>query len=197
MKKIAFLIALMFVSFEGFSQTVTYEDFKALIPFVENESYKEVFEKSNEILDKTLDDSSDLRGIVSYMNLYALAGMVTIDQMNYDDFVKHSKKFIGKRLVMPAHPCVSSEEKASNSIQFSEEDGKQKASVITFNKKRVSILFFEYFYFSEKLNPQDYIGKNVRSGGILEKIETNPNKSKIWIARLRMKESFARTMTPR
>ena len=149
MKKTFFLLVYSFVSISVYSQSVTYEDFKALIPFVENESYKEVFEKSNEILGKTEDDSSDLRGIVSYMSLYASAGMVAADQMTYEDFVKHSDKFIGRRLVMPAHPCVSPEEKASNSIQFSEEDGKQKASVITFNKKKINILFFEYFYFQK------------------------------------------------
>ncbi|MCL9805069.1 hypothetical protein NAT51_06040 [Flavobacterium amniphilum] len=197
MEKFFFLFVSLFVSVNVYSQTVTYEDFKLLIPFVQNENYKEVFEKSNEILSKTVDDSSDLRGIVSYMNLYASAGMVTVDQMSYEDFVKHSDRFVGKRLVMAAHPCVSSEDMASNSIKFVEDDGKQRAMVITNNKQKVNILFFEYFSFSEKQNPEDYIGKNVRSGGILEKIEVNPNKSKIWIARLHMKDSFVRTMTPR
>ena len=62
---------------------------------------------------------------------------------------------------------------------------------------KTNILCFEYFEYAEKINPSDFIGKNVRCGGTLSAIEINPNKSKIWVARLKITNAFARVMTPR
>ena len=68
---------------------------------------------------------------------------------------------------------------------------------ITSNNNNTSILCFEYFDYADKINPDDMVGKNVRCGGTLTSIETNPNQSKIWVARLRISNAFARIMTPR
>lgn len=52
---------------------------------------------------------------------------------------------------------------------------------------------FEKFIFKDKINLDNFSEKSfVRCGGILEKIEMNPNKSLIWVLRLTVTDAFAR-----
>ena len=197
-KFILTIIIFLTISSNTFGQTITYEDFKEVIPFLQKEDFKSAYEKTNKLLKSTTNDSSDLRGIITYMNIFSASGMVTLDQMTYEEFEESTKKFIGQYVVMSAHPCIDSSAKGYNSIQFINNDsGELEGMTITSNKQMTNILCFEYFDYEEEINPNELIGKNVRNGGILSSIEINPNKSKIWIARLRVKNAFARVMTTR
>jgi hypothetical protein len=198
MKRTAFLISFILFQFVGAAQTVSYDDFRSIIPFLQKEDFKSAFNASKKILNETVYDSSDLRGIVTYINLYSSAGMVSKGEMSYDDFEKNSKQFIGQYLVMSAHPCVDSGKLAYNSLSFfRDENGRVKGRTTTANSKATSILLFEYFDFAEAVDPQAYIGKNVRCGGILEDFKPNPNKSIVLIGRMYIKNAFIRDMTPR
>lgn len=198
MKRTAFLISFILFQFVAAAQTVSYDDFRSIIPFLQKEDFKSAFNASKKILNETIYDSSDLRGIVTYINLYSSAGMVSKGEMSYDDFEKNSKQFIGQYLVMSAHPCVDSGKLAYNSLSFfRDENGRVKGRTTTANSKATSILLFEYFDFAEAVDPQAYIGKNVRCGGILEDLKPNPNKSIVLIGRMYIKNAFIRDMTPR
>jgi hypothetical protein len=180
-----------------FGQVISYDDFKTVIPFLQKEDFKGAFEKTSQLLNTTQNDSSDLRGIVTYMNIFSSAGMVTLDQMTHDDFFKNANKYVGQRIVMSAHPCIDSSAQGYNSLKFTMQDGILQGMTITANNSKTNILCFEYFKYIDEINPADLLGKNVRSGGILESVEVNPNKSKIWISRLHITNAFARVITPR
>ena len=197
MKIILTLLIPFIFKTTAYGQSITYDDFKTVIPFLQKEDFKGAFEKTSQLLSTTENDSSDLRGIVTYMNIFSAAGMVTLDQMSHDNFLITANKYLGQRLVMSAHPCIDSSVQGYNSLQFLTQDGTLQGMIISSNNKNTNILCFEYFKYADKINPADFIGKNVRSGGILESIEVNPNKSKIWIARLHITNAFARVMTPR
>jgi len=194
------LLTLLFPIIIGtttYEQVISYEDFKTVIPFLQKEDFKGAFEKTNQLLNSTQNDSSDLRGIVTYMNIFSAAGMITLEQMTHEDFLKNANKYIGQTLVMSAHPCIDSSVQGYNSLKFVTQDGQLQGMTITANNTKTSILCFEYFKYSEPINPADLIGKNVRCGGTLESVEVNPNKSKIWISRLHITNAFARVSTPR
>lgn len=195
--KTVFLIAGIFASSCLFNQEMTYNDFKLIIPYLQTEDFKGAYDVSGKLLQLTDDDSSDLRGIVTYMHLFAAAGMVTLDQMSYADFIKNTQPFVGKKVVMSGHPCIDSTKFSYNSLNFSMKEGELQGMTTTSNKAMTNILCFEYFKFASPVDPAAYIGKNVRCGGILESIEVNPNHSKIWISRLTVKDAFIRDMTPR
>jgi len=197
MKYILTLLFHIIVTTTSYGQIITYEDFKSVIPFVQKEDFKGVFEKTSKLLNTTQNDSSDFRGIVTYMNIFSAAGMVTLDQMTHADFFKNANKYIGQRLVMSAHPCIDSSSQGFNSLKFVTVDGQMQGMTISNNNKGTNILCFEYFKYKDVINPSELIGKNLRSGGTLEKVEVNPNNSKIWISRLHIVNSFAREMTPR
>ncbi len=198
MKLTLALLLTVFLISNAYSQSVTYEDFRTVIPSLQKEDFKEAFDKSSKILSSTQNDSSDLRGIVTYMNIFSAAGMVVLNQMTHDDFIKNANKYIGQYIVMSAHPCVDTSSRAFNSLQFTkDESGKLQGFTIAANNAKTSILCFEYFDYAAPVNPSEFIGKNVRCGGILKAVETNPNKSIIWVARLRIADAFARVMTPR
>jgi hypothetical protein len=177
-----------------YGQVVTYDDFRSVIPYLQKEDFKSAFKKTNQLLNSTQNDSSDLRGIVTYMNIFSAAGMVSNRQMSYDDFSKNANKYIGQYVVMSGHPCIDSAKNGFNSLQFVTKDGVLQGMTISANGKGTSILCFEYFTFANPVNPDDYIGKSVRCGGILTSVEVNSNKSTIWISRLHISNAFARVM---
>lgn len=197
-KLILTLLISVAIASNSFAQTITYEDFKEVIPFLQKEDYKGAYEKTSTLLTSKPDENSDFKGIVMYMNIYSATGMVILDQMTYEEFEKATKNFVGQNIVMSAHPCIESDANGYNSLQFiTDESGEMKGMTITSNSKKTNILCFEYFEYAEKVNPSDFVGKNVRCGGTLSAIEVNPNKSKIWVAKLRITNAFARVMTPR
>ncbi|MFT3845333.1 MAG: hypothetical protein QM725_09785 [Lacibacter sp.] len=174
------------------SQVVTYDDFKTIIPYLQKEDFKTAFEKTSQILNSTKNDSSDLRGVVTYMNIFSSAGMVSLGQMTYEDFSKNISAFKGQYIVMSAHPCIDSSKLGFNSLKFEIKDGQVQGNTASTNSTRTSIFCFENFKYAEPFNQADYIGKMVRCGGILESFETNPNKSTIWISRLYISNAFLR-----
>jgi hypothetical protein len=197
MKSLLILLIPLIVATTSYGQVITYDDFKTVIPFLQKEDFNGAFDKTNQLLSSTQNDSSDLRGIVTYMNIFSAAGMVTLDQMTHADFLKNANKYVGQRLVMSAHPCIDSTSQDYNSLKFVTVDGQLQGMTITANNKKTNILCFEYFKYADSINPSEFIGKNVRCGGTLEAVEVNPNNSKIWISRLHITNAFAREMTPR
>src|SRR5687768_16403390 len=108
MKIILTILLPLIVATTSYGQIITYDDFKLVIPFLQKEDFKGAFDKTSQLLSSTQNDSSDLRGIVTYMNIFSAAGMVTVDQMTHADFLKNVNKYVGQRLVMSAHPCIDS-----------------------------------------------------------------------------------------
>lgn len=197
MKLLWTMLCALCIAIPSFGQEISYDDFKSVIPFLQKEDFKGAFDQTSQLLNASPNDSSNLHGIVVYMNIFSAAGMVTLDQMSHDDFLKNANKFIGQRIVMPIHPCVDSASQGFNSLQFFTKDGQFQGMTIAANKEKTNILFFEYFKYAEPINPADLIGKNVRSGGTLASVEVNPNKSKIWISRLHIDQASSWDATPR
>jgi hypothetical protein len=193
---LTFLLPLI-IATTAYGQNISYEEFRAVIPFLQKEDFKAAFEKTNQLLSSSQSDSSDLHAIVTYMNIFSAAGMVTVGQMTHAEFLKNANKYVGQRLVMSAHPCIDSTSQGYNSLKFVTVDGQLQGTTVAANSKKTSILCFEYFKYSEPVNPAELIGKNVRCGGSLESVEVNPNNSTIWISRLHIVNAFAREMTPR
>lgn len=94
MKFILALLLSLLVGTKIDGQVITYDDFKTVIPFLQKEDFEAAFEKTNQLLSSTQNDSSDLRGIVTYMNMFSSAGMVSLDQMTYDNFSKNANNML-------------------------------------------------------------------------------------------------------
>lgn len=196
MKQVFALLLSLHILTTTCAQVITYNDFRTVIPLLLKEDFKGVFDKTDKLLNSTLNDSSDLRGIVTYMNIFSAAGLVSIDEMSYDSFTQNINKYIGQYIVMPAHPCIDSSARGYNSLQFvTGNKGNLQGMTTTVNAAKTNILCFEYFDYAASVNPTDFMGKDVRCGGILQTAETNPNKSKIWIAKLHITDAFARVIT--
>jgi hypothetical protein len=197
MKSMRTFLFLLIVATTSHGQVITYDDFKSVIPLLQKEDFKGVFDKTSQLLHSTQNDSSDLRGIVTYMNIFSAAGMVTLDQMTHADFLKNANYHVGQRLVMPAHPCIDSSSQGYNSPKFLTIDGLMQGMTITANNNKTNILCFEYFKFAGSINPSELMGKSVRCGGTLSSVEVNPNNSKIWVSKLHIDNAFARETTSR
>ena len=118
--------------------------------------------------------------------------MVTENQMTYKELEKNVLKFQGQKIIMSAHP-VTTKDGALRQLKFEVTDSTNTAFTSATNSAGENILCFEKFIFKDKINIDDFPEKSfVRCGGTLEKIETNPSKSLIWILRLTVTDAFAR-----
>ncbi|TCC89195.1 hypothetical protein EZ428_15955 [Pedobacter frigiditerrae] len=191
MKKLLTLIILFVGLNQSYGQTLTYDDFKSLIPYLKTEDWKSAFKESSKLLTAEK-DTSDFHAIILYINIFSAAGMVTENQMSYKELEQNVMKFQGQKIIMPAHP-VTTKDGALSQLKFEVTDSTNTAFTSAANSTGTNILCFEKFIFKDKVNLDDFTEKSiVRCGGTLEKIETNPNKSLIWILRLTVKDAFAR-----
>lgn len=85
MKLLLTVLFSLFITTVSFGQAITYEDFRAVIPFLQKEDFKGAFEKTNQLLRGTQNYSLSMRGIVMYMNIFSAAGMVAQNQMIPND----------------------------------------------------------------------------------------------------------------
>lgn len=174
------------------AQTITYEDFKSLLPDLQEENWKGAFKKSSKLLSNAIADTSEFKAIVIYINIFSAAGMVSEGKMSYKKLKKHVVQYEGQKILMSAHPIASSENNTLRKTHFSETDSTYQAFTSATNSEETSIFCFEQFYFNEKVNVAAFGKSFVRLGGTLEKIEFNPNESTLWIMRLTIRDSFAR-----
>jgi hypothetical protein len=61
-----FLAIYIFILLPGVigAQVLTHDDFKSVVPYLQREDFKSAFQKTNQLLEETQNDSSDIRGIV-------------------------------------------------------------------------------------------------------------------------------------
>jgi hypothetical protein len=197
MRKYLIILALTFCV-SGLSQELSQDDFRTLIPYLQKQDYKKAFEQSEALLNQSARDTTDAHAQIAYVNIYASAGMVTVNQMSYKDFEKNIKKFVGKKLKMPGHPCVHDSVKvAFNSFQFIRDNDKLRGFTMTANQKKTNILLFEYYNFTQAPDPKNFVGKTVRTSGILESYEISGSESKTWIARLQFANPSINVFIPK
>jgi len=191
MKRLLTTFILFFGLYQSYGQTLTYNDFKSLIPYLKTEDWKSAFKESDKLLKSADKDTSEFHAIILYINIFSAAGMVTENQMTYQELETNVMKYQGQKIIMSAHP-VTSKDGAFNQTKFEVTDSTNTAFTSASNSTGTNILCFEKFIFNNKISLDDFPEKSfVRCGGTLEKIETNPNKSLIWILRLTVNDAFA------
>lgn len=192
MRKIVAVIVLALTITISYAQTISYDDFKSIIPSLQKEDWSSAFNTSKNLLEAAPNDSSDFKAIVIYINIFSAAGMVTEGKMTYDELEQNIMKFKGQKILMSAHPVSENEGNTLGQIYFSENGSKFEGFTTATNAKGTNIFCFEKFYFNDKLNLKKLKKSNVRCGGTLDKIELNPNKSMIWIVRLTVTDASVR-----
>ena len=192
MKKILITTIFLFGLISGYSQTLTDQDFRSLIPYLKIEDWKGAYKKSSKLLKSAENDTSEFHAIILYINIFSGAGMVSENKMTYKKLEESIMKFQGQKIIMSAHP-VTIKDGALRQIKFDVTDSTNAGFISATNSKGVNILCFEKFLFKDKIVLTDFPEKIiVRCGGTLEKIEFNPNQSTIWILRLTVTDAFAR-----
>ena len=186
-----YLIILLFTHFSS-AQPLTHEDFGRLMPSIKQENWKSTFDESSKLLYREPNDTSDYHAIILYIHIFSGAGLVSQKQMSYKTLKDSILKDQGQRIIMPSHPITYKDGQLKH-VKLEISDTSNRAFTVATNNSGTSIMCFEYFNFKDKINVNDFpINAYVRCGGILDKIEMNPNKSTIWILRLHVKDAFLR-----
>jgi len=192
MKKII-LFLLVFSSFTALqAQQITQEDYKSIIPFVQSEDWKSAFKMSSKLLEKAQNDTSEFKSMVSYLNIYAAAGMVSIGKMNIKKLSEITMKYKGQAIFMAGHIASKDGKNTLNKTFLSVLEGKSQGFTIV-TDKRAKILLLEDIAFAKDVDPSFYTGSYVRCGGLLKDIEVNTDKNNTdWILKLTVSNAFIR-----
>jgi len=184
MKKLLFLIPFLVINFQLTAQ-ISRADVLPLFTQLEEKDYKDAHKTALDLLSRFEQDSSYIMGIVRYGFLYSGAALIADGKMDYDELKVHSSKLEGKLIRMAAHPSSADTSRLQNNtnVFYPSKAGTECRTTST-NEAGTSIYFFENFHFDNALEVERLNGKITRCGGVLDKIEFNPNGSKIWIMRL-------------
>lgn len=189
MKKCIIVIITLLVVFKTNAQ-ITREDVLPIFQALSTENWKVSKDLCDELLQKNPDDESQYKFLLNYIAIYSAAGQVYEKKMTYKELKAYTQRFIGKRILTAGHPTKTDTAKlAFNTNIIKYEGDKTKVSLQSTNKGALSIFLFEYYYITEKVDLNEYDGKNCRNSGVLDKIDYNHNESTIWIMRLTVKDA--------
>lgn len=135
-----------------------------------------------------------------YLNLFALAGRLSalIAGRNLpaieparEDVETASRQFKGRELIAPPRTFSIS---CAGKLNFicAVKDNPKALRVTATNKNGDAILSFDYVLFGEEVKPYEMDGKRVFLGGLLDRVDVNPDIDKPWMMRLSLKNGSAR-----
>lgn len=188
MKRIFCCIILAACFLTAFAQqprptsTVTDDDFQKVLVAVSNEDWDTAFALSSKFL-KQMKDVDKRLVRLRYIYLYSAAGMVTNGKMEFDDFAKSTKEFVGKEVECPFRPITLECRGAFNFICPSNEK-QDRVTVAASNKTATSILAFEYTQLKEPFDFAHHQDEAASIYGTIDAIVPNPNKSRFLVMRL-------------
>jgi hypothetical protein len=162
--------------------TVTDDEFQKVLVAVSNEEWEAAVALSSKLLKQMKDEDKRLVRL-RYIYLYAASGMVTTGKMEFEDFAKSAKEFVGKEVECPYRPITLECRGAFNFICPSNEK-QDRATVAASNKTGTSILAFEYTQLKEPFDFARHEDEAASISGTIDAIVPNPNKSRFLVMRL-------------
>ncbi len=186
-----FLIILLYISFNCSSQQIQRNDMLPMYKLLSAKNWDSAFIAANDILKRFPDDSSDFKANVNYAVILSAAGMVANNKMTYPELRETLRPFLGKYIMMPAHPTTTDTLTTSSGITIlGENKSGIKGTTITQSADKKTVLCFENFEFSDPIIISDYDKVRTRCGGKLAIVEINPYMDNIWILRLRITDAI-------
>ncbi len=168
-------------------------EWRILIDAVQAENWEKSQFLAGQYLTKyKVDNEKKQLARLRYIRLYALAGKVVESSLAGKkpeedtariELEKSASGFLEKEFFMPSRQISDDCEGRLNYVCRSQQPGNVLRVTAT-NRTGKAIHSFEYVRLKENFNVADYIGKLGVLGGVLKKIEFNPNKSNVWIMRL-------------
>jgi len=159
---------------------------ETLISTMNSEDWPKARKLASELMHRYYIDPEGNQALLRYMFLYALAGEVTTGALSYDALSDSIKELIGEPLLTRARK-FSTDKGTGGGLNVLSLNDSGVIFTTTTNREGTYIHFFEYLKLEEPVNTSELNGKRIRTMGIIEAIETNPNKSRVWIMRVRMK----------
>lgn len=196
MKGILITLFLVVVNASTFAQTtentgkITDTQWDSLFTELAHENWPKAFELSSTYLEQIKnDDNIGSAANLRYMLLYSAAGAVSDGKLGYDDIEKILPKVVGKKLATPFHPLgVECRPPMFNYICKSDANSEYDVFTTAANQAATSILAFEYTKLSKKFDIATHKEEMASVIGTVDKIVPNPNKSRLVILRIYIKD---------
>jgi hypothetical protein len=141
---------------------------------------------ANDILLKHDTEQSNPVAFTRYIALYTGAAMVADGKLTYEQFAPYAQQFVGKALIMAAHPTTADTgiTLALNTTMLRRVKDVSTAYVACTNEKHDQIYSYETLKFALDFDHAQYDGQKTRTAGYLEAVVLNPEKKTNWIMQL-------------
>lgn len=181
---------------------ISEEKWDALAAAIKREDWAEASLTAEDYLKKTGAETKDKQiARLRYIYLYSLAGQIIdfsvagkeVGEENARrELERAANQFIGEEFILPSRKIRADCTDLLNYVCASK-DNPGIMRITATNSTGTSIHSFDYVKMSGvKLDVVRHSNKDVVLGGILEKVEFNPNKSNIWIMRLIFKDGYVK-----
>lgn len=143
---------------------------------------------ANDILLKHDTEQTNAVAFTRYIALYTGAAMVADGKLTYDQFTPYAHQFVGKALIMAAHPTTAdtSVQLALNTTVLKRVNDVSTAYVACTSEKRDQIYSYEMLKFATDFDHTQYEGQKTRTAGYLSAVILNPEKQTNWIMQLEL-----------
>ncbi|MES2487822.1 MAG: hypothetical protein V4581_17980 [Bacteroidota bacterium] len=175
LRPVVLFTALLFAPFchAQKENILTEEDWNSIIPYLIEEDWVNAEKISGALLKrfKGEDEMLDEAGIIRYMYINSIGGLVGNKDIEKDEALKRLKGFEGKVIVTPFNAYKKGG--MFNYLTISE-DGKNWSKCVA-NESATVIHIFETFEMDDKLlidNAAKYEGKNMRMIALIKEIKT-------------------------
>lgn len=144
---------------------------------------------------KTENDKKQLAQL-RYIYLYSLAGKVAEGKMTFDNFESVANSFIGQEFMIVSRQILADCNTKINYICAAKDDGKNRILRVTAtNRSGTAIHLFEYVVLNESFDVRENNEKLAFISGNLKKVESNPYKPGMKIARLIFNNGYVKIAT--
>jgi hypothetical protein len=168
-------------------------DWRVLIDAVEAESWEKSATLAARYLTKIkIENDKKQLARLRYILLYAMAGKIVSasfagkkpeENKARVELKNAADGFLEKEFFMPSREISGDCEGKLNFICGSKQQ-KNVLRVTATNRAGTAIYSFDYIRLKENFRLTENIGKHAVIGGVMKKIEFNPNESNVWIMRL-------------
>lgn len=192
MKKSILLFLLTFISFQLSQAQITKEDYKSVIPYLQDEDWKAAYKMTSKMLEKADADTSEYKQMVAYFNIYAAVGLTSEKKMDRKKLAEVVGKYKDQPIFLAGHLASPNQKNTLNKTFLSKRDGATNGFTIVTNRK-MKVLIMEDINFKKPFDPAPYVGSFVRCGGILKDFKISEGMDvNDWVINLTVSDAFIR-----
>ncbi len=179
------------------TQTITSGDLDRVFNAIEHDKWRVAEQETVPLIQRDVQAQRHLIARLRYVYLVSIAVQLERRELKYADLKKKLSLVEGRLVIQPWHPVKAHGDACFNLI-CADKDKPSTLRTAQTNPDATQIYSFDYVDVGSPVDISSYDGQNARLGGILDRVEVNPNLAQAqkvgagvtWFFRLFIKDGF-------